>query len=730
MVLESYDNCIFGKGVFMYSQMNLMEWMQYLQTEKKPEQVKEVSVEQDLSLKQNGKIEDFGNKIGGARKDVWKSRGLSIIDTMEMNKDERNRYIKKENIWLKPNYEEMVQNGLPVRVAWFIKQMRDATPVKPIVASWQKTEEEIKESQEQYINFVTEVKEAVMNVKTEREVQSFFNAFFINGGYIKGGSGYGGLTWTEKSHDYISKSFLLAAQVPNFRKYDQDIKKKQFCFSEDEKLLEGFKIQQYDPATHTFSKNYNDRPMMVIKVPSGTVYRYPKGEMAEKENWKENSFYVEYKHNLIAFNLESREKATELARNIGEKRMELEKEKSSKKKRKGRFTPPQLEHIKRDGKDVRDGKNMTGQDYLDTFKFYGGEFGNWLNEQDRQASLNMGYEAFMDLAEALEIEPSDISLGNRLSIAFGARGHGSALAHYESDREVINLTKMKGAGSLAHEWGHALDNIICKQLNVDGYMTENQKGEVPFIKDVVDAMNYRMATKEEIQKEVSLKQEKYIQYLKGAIEYIMPDRKLNEEQIVQKNNLIEQIITGAKEKDTKPIEALSSLNKEITGRLIQKAERDNIVNIQMQLHYALKVPAEKKVCTDFYNNSKVFDEEFSKSDKGYWQSNVEMFARAFACYVHDKIDGRSDYLCGHSEMAVVERTNDKGEIELIKAFPVGEERERINHEFDKLIDKMKDRGLLHHRASERSFDMAKETLRQPVHGEQAKITINQKTFTR
>lgn len=53
----------------------------------------------------------------------------------------------------------------------------------------------------------------------------------------------------------------------------------------------------------------------------------------------------------------------------------------------------------------------------------------------------MGYDALMDLAYALEIDPTDIALGNRLSIAFGARGSGNALAHYEPMREVINLTK-------------------------------------------------------------------------------------------------------------------------------------------------------------------------------------------------------------------------------------------------------------------------------------------------
>lgn len=87
-----------------------------------------------------------------------------------------------------------------------------------------------------------------------------------------------------------------------------------------------------------------------------------------------------------------------------------------------------------------------------------------MSDKDRQASLNFGYERLLDMCRAIGISPKDVSLGGRLSIAFGARGSGNALAHYEPLREVINLTKMKGTGSLAHEWGHALDDIIGKGL--------------------------------------------------------------------------------------------------------------------------------------------------------------------------------------------------------------------------------------------------------------------------
>ena len=89
------------------------------------------------------------------------------------------------------------------------------------------------------------------------------------------------------------------------------------------------------------------------------------------------------------------------------------------------------------------------------------EFGNWLNQEDRFNFLVATGYSLQQLARTLRIKDSDIGLQNRLSIAFGARGQSAALAHYESNPyAIINLTKENGAGSLAHEYGHAIDNII------------------------------------------------------------------------------------------------------------------------------------------------------------------------------------------------------------------------------------------------------------------------------
>lgn len=45
--------------------------------------------------------------------------------------------------------------------------------------------------------------------------------------------------------------------------------------------------------------------------------------------------------------------------------------------------------------------------------------------------------------------------------ARATRGRNATAAHYP-DYLAINLTKQQGAGSLAHEWWHALDNWLAK----------------------------------------------------------------------------------------------------------------------------------------------------------------------------------------------------------------------------------------------------------------------------
>ena len=85
-----------------------------------------------------------------------------------------------------------------------------------------------------------------------------------------------------------------------------------------------------------------------------------------------------------------------------------------------------------------------------------------------------------------------------------------------------------------------------------------------------------------------------------------------------------------------------------------------------------------------------------EKDGGYWDSNTEMTARAFACYIKDKLPYASDYLVGHADSAVTLITDGNGKMDVLKAFPEGEERKAINAVFDEVMAELKREQILTH----------------------------------
>lgn len=93
------------------------------------------------------------------------------------------------------------------------------------------------------------------------------------------------------------------------------------------------------------------------------------------------------------------------------------------------------------------------------------EFGRWTTQNDRFDFLAAADVSFSDMARVTGIKP--VGLG-KIGIAYGARGKGgSALAHFEPGSFMINLTKTRGMGSYAHEYGHALDYLFGGMVELD-----------------------------------------------------------------------------------------------------------------------------------------------------------------------------------------------------------------------------------------------------------------------
>ncbi|WP_156507716.1 LPD5 domain-containing protein [Halioglobus sp. HI00S01] len=123
----------------------------------------------------------------------------------------------------------------------------------------------------------------------------------------------------------------------------------------------------------------------------------------------------------------------------------------------------------------RESANVSPEQFEQTFQFRGVQFGKYVEQKKRQSDLNQAYDALMDLSAVMRCRPHELSLDGKLGLAFGARGRGgknAAAAHYEPDGVIINLTKNSGAGSLAHEWWHALDNYLAKREGSTEYLSE------------------------------------------------------------------------------------------------------------------------------------------------------------------------------------------------------------------------------------------------------------------
>lgn len=151
---------------------------------------------------------------------------------------------------------------------------------------------------------------------------------------------------------------------------------------------------------------------------------------------------------------------------------------------------PASEYVRTASRDG--GKNLskitanpnTATDHLVShFKMRGVQWGNSVTDDERQHHAARTVEALTDLSDILGLHPEDIALNGKLGLAIGARGRAGALAHYEPDTDVINLTRNSGVGSLAHEWGHAFDHSIGLETKTFGNAFMSEHGDEYYDRD-------------------------------------------------------------------------------------------------------------------------------------------------------------------------------------------------------------------------------------------------------
>jgi len=398
----------------------------------------------------------------------------------------------------------------------------------------------------------------------------------------------------------------------------------------------------------------------------------------------------------------------------------------------GRVERPHLDKIEREGVERRKG-NVTPEQFMETFGFRGGEFGNWVAADERQSMLNFAFDALLDMADIIGVSPRALSLGGRLAIGFGSRGQGlsGAAAHFEPERGVINLTKISGAGSLAHEWFHAFDSyfgVVGRKgfiPNQEGVMPEPSRerdylsgdyNSNPYVrKEVKDAwrqvwetMRYKKELSEYDMTRLQRQYDSAINSLNSSLKtarawmerdrtYGLRKKAATPEQLAKWDSLAEKAnkfefgkVQPKKTKKKYSFEneyqlqrELQDLYKEVTGRESGQLEYGEFRNIELNRELIQKAEKDKtfeaRKNTTFYNGSKDMDASRVSS---YWGTNLEMAARAFEAYVDDRIKeagARNDYLVHSVNNYIYEVLYDA------KPYPEGEERQNINKAFDNLF---------------------------------------------
>lgn len=285
-----------------------------------------------------GVHEDFGEKIGGAKKDLWKDRGLYADDLEAMNEREAEKFVKKDNVWKKPDYAAMLEEGIPLGVVYFIKKARDGLNASPQYYRTDDTPEKRTARQKEYIKTVRELQTVLSDVRTVEDAIRAYDRFFADNGYLEKVQGWGsGIHYraTKKGQDNpvitnkLSNTMLIRSAEYFERNFAQKAKKEQFCVSKEQKIPKGYAIH-FNDGKHTYSKN---------------------------EDWKPGTYYVTKGYSILRTNFETKEAALKWVQELA---------KGRNKNGKIRFVPPQLAHVKRTGPDYRNGvgyrfnKNLTG----------------------------------------------------------------------------------------------------------------------------------------------------------------------------------------------------------------------------------------------------------------------------------------------------------------------------------------------------------------------------------
>lgn len=405
------------------------------------------------------KYEDYGEKIHGAKKDLWQTYQKAL--EQKLSDDIEQISLTKD--FPEPNYEFLIREGVGVDVLATIKALRDCIPAKPRGKYNSYKRKEYVETVKFVRNLAVQmIKGNIIPSRVKEALNKKHEICELVDLYI--GLGYPAFK--------NAKGIRLISGVQTFykdgKKLDTPLKN-QFMFVKNGRFF-GNSFDTREEAIEYMRGILSIEPEKQEKKTKLDIYQVRRtGEIIIGKKVGTNK-WIDLKGGFTT----SKEAREYYKGHEAELLEQLKKRKE---------TPETRHTANRDrvGEDYREGMNITPEKFASEFGFRGVQFGNYVEQAKRVEDINEAYDALLDLANLLDVPSRALSLNGSLGIAFGARGNGGkfpAKAHYESAEIVINLTKKKGAGSLAHEWWHALDNYFGKKDGSEfGYITEKNNAQ-------------------------------------------------------------------------------------------------------------------------------------------------------------------------------------------------------------------------------------------------------------
>lgn len=690
-------------------------------------------------------IQDFGVKIQGNKKTKYTAQQITGFELSERTTDEL-YHISKKDIWTEPDYKAYCDEGVPAEYMFYVYTVYHSLTPNPLTGAVQT--DDLVTVVQQYTTFITGLRDYLLSAVRGSDfafTRSLFDDFLLPNAYVN--------AQTTEKHGYTR---LLTPKALECNAFDKRLVKLITTTNNVAWLPQGYTVRDMYKLFKAGLKDSQLRIQVLTELPRTVYYTqivdcYISGFPYETTTcmfgtriMHDEKTYVLKMSNVrckqISYaspdnTLEALYRAIvtgDCRKYVTTKLIEQQQQMLENREEEGESKQAEVlqnqtkvvgrvitridlpnSYVYRKGPKIR--KTDARTEFLvynetnmhpNSFGFRGGEFGSW--QTKRQECLNCTVDAFSDLAYALDLPYQAMSLcftgkqSDRIALAWGSRGSGNGreAAQYDIQNTVINFTKYRGAGTLAHAWGHALDHICGKLYKGDSAcnritdelitvqcLNRQHADSTPIanalykcFKDIEQAIKYKTVqltleeTKEQYWRQQTEARQWISYYFKKAIQN-MPTTK-RKQYLTDVDVFSKQVIQG--EKTVDDVEAQLRM-WDVMNMCAPVYDTKLKNSIAMLCSKEPEEPVTVTKATQYYVSAADMDNRTS-TKRQYYALPQELFARAFESYVEDKLGNiESQYLVYGT------KENEYRDTFGANIYPAGVERVQINNAIDRLI---------------------------------------------